>query len=81
MTAKHRYMSLSSLTRRPVLIAMMVYSVAYGAATLAVWREVTSISNHRECANHYPVQSPAHRVGGTETPESGLNGPTRHFPI
>jgi hypothetical protein len=78
MTAKHRYMSLSSLIRRPVLIAMMVYSVAYGAATFAVWREVTSISSHRVCNL---VQDPAHSVGATETPGSRMNGATRHFPI
>jgi hypothetical protein len=56
MAANHRYLSLSSLRRRPVLIAMMVYSVAYGAATFAVWREATSMSNDRKCEKHYLVQ-------------------------
>jgi hypothetical protein len=81
MTANHRYMSLSSLSRRPVLIAMMVYSVAYGAAAFAVWREATAISSYRECTKHYLVQSSAHRVGGTETQGSRMNGATRHFLI
>ncbi len=67
MTANHRYLSLSSLSRRPVLIAMMVYSIAYGAATFAVWREATSNSNQRKCQKHYLVQSSVERVGGSET--------------
>jgi hypothetical protein len=81
MTANHRCMSLSSLSRRPVLIAMMVYSVAYGAAAFAVWREATSISNHRECTKQHLVQKSAHSAGGTETQGSRMNGATRHFPI
>ena len=66
MTANHRYMSLSSLRRRPVLIAMVMYSVAYGAATFALWRETSSISTHRNCEKHYLVQSSAQSVGATE---------------
>ncbi len=61
MTANHRRLNLSSLSRRPVLIAMMVYSVAYGAVTFAVWREATGVSNHRNCENS------AESVGGSET--------------
>jgi hypothetical protein len=79
MTTNHRYMSLSSLRRRPVLIAMMVYSVAYGGVTFAVWREATGISNHRKCEKYYLVQSSAENVGASET--QGLRIPARHFLI
>ena len=79
MTTNHRYLNLSSLSRRPVLIAMIVYSVAYGAATFAVWREATSISNHRTCVKHYLVQSSVQSVGGSET--QGVRKATRHFLI
>ena len=51
MAANHRYLNLCSLSRRPILIAMMVYLVAYGVATFAVWREATDISSHRKCEN------------------------------
>jgi len=80
MTAKHRYLSLRSLSRRPVLIAMMVYSVAYGAATFVVWREATSISNHRLCEKHYLVQSSAQGIGG-ESPGLRAHAATRYFLI
>jgi hypothetical protein len=79
MTANHRYMSLSSLRLRPVLIAMMVYSVAYGAVTFTVWREATDISNHRECEKHYLVRSSAESVGGP--PSLRILKATRHFLI
>jgi hypothetical protein len=81
MTANHRYMSLSSLRRRPVLIAMMVYSVAYGAVTFAVWREATGISNHRKCEKRYLVQSSAESVGASETQGLRVLKSARHFPI
>jgi hypothetical protein len=80
MAANHRYMILSRLSRRPVLIAMMVYSVAYGAATFVVWRAATSISNHRSCEKHYLVQSSAQGVGG-EIPGLGAHAATRHLLI
>jgi delta-aminolevulinic acid dehydratase/porphobilinogen synthase len=79
MTANRRHMSLSSLSRRPVLIAMMVYSVAYGAATYTVWREATSISDQRKCEKHYLVQTQV--VGGSETEGSLIYGATLHFLI
>ena len=66
MTANHRYVSLSSLRRRPVLIAMMMYCLAYGAATFAVWREANGISNHPMCEKHYLVQSSAQSATGGE---------------
>ncbi|HEY3658427.1 MAG TPA: hypothetical protein VGL34_25950 [Steroidobacteraceae bacterium] len=66
MAANHRYMSLSNLSRRPVLIAMMAYSVAYGIATFAVWREVSSTSNYQTCEKHYLVQSSGESVGQSE---------------
>jgi hypothetical protein len=69
MAANQRYSSLSSLRRRPVLIAMLVYSVAYGAATFAVWREAAGISNHRKCEKHYLVESSM----------EGVYDATRHF--
>jgi hypothetical protein len=81
MAANHRYMSLSSLSRRPVLIAMMVYSVAYGGATLAVWRESTSTSNYRKCEKHYLVQSSAESVGRSETRGLRIYDAARHLPI
>jgi hypothetical protein len=81
MTANHRYLSLSSLSRRPVLIAMMVYSLGYGAATFAVWREATSISNHRSCLKHYLVHSPTEGVGESETRGVRTLEATRHFLI
>jgi hypothetical protein len=67
----HRFMSLS---RRPVLIAMMVYSVAYGAATIAVWRETAGTSNHRACEKHYLAQSSAESVGSSETRGLRISG-------
>jgi hypothetical protein len=81
MTANHRYSSWSTLRRRPVLIAMMVYAVAYGAASLAVWREATSVSNHRSCDKHYLVLIPAGRVSGNERPGGTISLATRHFSI
>jgi hypothetical protein len=81
MTVNHRYMSLSSLRRRPVLIAMMVYSVAYGAVTFAVWREATDISNHRECEKHYLAQSSGESVGGSKTQSLRILKAARHFLI
>jgi hypothetical protein len=81
MTANHRYMSLSSLRRRPVLIAMMVYSVAYGAVTFPVWREATGISNHRKCEKRYLVQSSAESVGASETQGLRVLKSARHFLI
>ncbi len=71
MTANHRYMSLSSFRRRPVLIAMMMYSVAYGAVTFAMWREANSHPNLAKCEKHYLVQ----RSGRS------IDGATRHFLI
>ena len=81
MTANHRYMSLSSLRRRPVLIAMMVYSVAYGAVTFGVWRGVTDITKHRECEKHYLVQSSAESVGGSNAQSLPIRKAARHFLI
>jgi hypothetical protein len=72
MTANHRYMSLSSLRRRPVLIAMMMYSVAYGAVTFAVWREANSNSNLAKCEKHSLVQSSGQSID---------EGATLHFLI
>jgi hypothetical protein len=80
MTANHRYMSLSSLRRRPVLIAMIVYSVAYGAVAFAVWREATDISNHRECENYLP-QGSTEGVGGSKTQSMRMLKAARHFLI
>jgi hypothetical protein len=70
-----------NLSRRPVLIALMVYSVAYGAATVAVWRETTGISNQRQCEKHYLVQSSASGAGGSETPGLRVYVAIRHFLI
>jgi hypothetical protein len=80
MITNQRHMSLSSLRRRPVLIAMMVYSVAYAAATFAVWREATTISNQPKCEKHYLVQSSAGGPGA-ETPGLVVYRAVRHFLI
>ena len=79
MTANH--LSLSSLRRRPVLIAMLVYLVAYGAVTFAVWREATGISNHRGCEKHHLAQSSAESVGESETQGPRILKAGRHFLI
>jgi hypothetical protein len=81
MGDNHRYMSLSGLSQRPVLIAMMVYSVAYGAATIAVWRETAGISNHRMCEKHYLAQRSAESVGSSETRALRIYDATRHLSI
>ena len=70
-----------NLSRRPVLVALMVYSVGYGAATFAVWREATGISNQRQCEKHYLVQSSAGGAGGSETPGLVVYRVVRHFLI
>jgi hypothetical protein len=79
MTANH--LSLTCLRRRPVLIAMLVYSVAYGAVTFVVWREATGISNHRGCEKHHLAQSSADSVSGSETQGSRILKAARHFLI
>jgi len=81
MTANHRYMSLSSLHRRPVLIAMMVYSAAYGAVTYEVWLDAKENADHRECEKHYLVQSSAESVGGSKTQSLRILKAARHFLI
>lgn len=81
MTTHERHRNLSSLSRRPVLIALLVYSVAYGAATFAVWRETTSVSNHQECEKHYLVQRSGSAAGGSETAGSMVYRAVRHFLI
>ena len=68
-----------NLSRRPVLVALMVYAVAYGAATFAVWREATGISNQRQCEKHYLVQGSANGVGGSETPGLQVSVAIRHL--
>jgi hypothetical protein len=70
-----------NLSRRPVLIALMVYSVGYGAATFAVWREATGISNQRQCEKHYLVQGSANGAAGSERPELRVYVALRHFLI
>jgi hypothetical protein len=81
MTANHRYMSLSSLSRRPVLIAMMVYSVAYGIAIFAVWREAASTSNYPKCEKHYVVQGSAESVSRSGTRGLPIYVAARHLSI
>jgi hypothetical protein len=70
-----------NLSRRPVLVALMVYAAAYGAATFAVWREATGISNQRQCEKHYLVQGSANGAGGSETPGLQVSVAIRHFLI
>jgi delta-aminolevulinic acid dehydratase/porphobilinogen synthase len=67
MAANHRHKSLSSLSRRPVLIVVLAYSAAYGVATFAMWRDATSTSNTQKCERHYLVKSSAESVGRSET--------------
>jgi delta-aminolevulinic acid dehydratase/porphobilinogen synthase len=66
MAANHRHMSLSSLSRRPVLIAVLAYSAAYGGATFAVWRDADKTSNTQKCERHYLVQGSAESAGRSE---------------
>jgi hypothetical protein len=66
MTTNHRNLSLKGLSRRPVLVAMIVYSMAYGIATYAMWREATSASSHRTCEKRFLVQASAATVRQTE---------------
>lgn len=70
-----------NLSRRPVLVALIVYAVGYGAATFAVWREATGISNQRQCEKHYLVQGSANGAGGSETPGLQVSVAIRHFLI
>ena len=67
-----------NLSRRPVLVALMVYSVGYGAAAFAVWREATGISNQRQCEKHYLVRSELVR---SETPGLRVYVAIRRFLI
>jgi hypothetical protein len=77
MAADHRYLSMSSLSRRPVLIAMLVYSMAYGVAAWAVWRDATSTSISRECETQGFPES----IRPTETRELQMYDGTRHLSI
>jgi hypothetical protein len=77
MAANHRYLSMSSLSRRPVLIAMLVYSMAYGVAAWAVWRDATGTATYRQCE----TQSSAEGIGRTETRESQMYDTARHLSI
>jgi hypothetical protein len=67
MAANHRHVSLSSLSSRPVLIAVLAYSAAYGGATFAVWRGADRTSNTQKCERHYLVQGSAEAVARGET--------------
>ena len=80
MAANHRYLSMSSLSRRPVLIAMLVYSMAYGVAAWAVWRDATSTSNSRKCETQ-ETQGSAERMSPTETRELPMYDGNRHLSI
>jgi hypothetical protein len=58
---------------------MMVYAVAYGAASFAVWRQATAVSNL--CEKHYLVRTPAGSARGNERPGRTIAAPIRHFLI
>jgi len=77
MAAKRRYLSMSSLSRRPVLIAMLVYSMAYGVAAWAVWRDSTNTSNSQKCE----TQSSAEGISPAETRELQMYDGARHLSI
>jgi hypothetical protein len=58
--ARYFYSSLSGLRRRPVLAAMMVYSIGFAAAalmaTIAVWRSASSCPDSHRPEHLYVVQ-------------------------
>ena len=58
--ARYLHSSLSGLRRRPVLAAMMVYSIGIAAAalmaTIAVWRSASSCPDSRRPEHLYVVQ-------------------------
>ena len=68
MTGNSLLLSLSTrLNRRPVLTALVVYSIGLGVAAsigaFAVWRASTSCPMLRRSQNHYVVQSSADVAG------------------
>jgi hypothetical protein len=58
--ARYFHSSLSGLRRRPVLAAMMVYSIGFAAvalmATIAVWRSASSCPASHRPGHLYLVQ-------------------------
>jgi hypothetical protein len=80
--ARYFYSSLSGLRRRPVLAAMMVYSMGFAAmalmATIAVWRSTASCPSSRRTDHLYLAQavstglSPA---GYSHSSARSLSGP------
>lgn len=79
MTTNHRHMSLSRLSRRPVLVAMMMYLAAFGAAIIALWSEASGVSTHQQCENL--LKGPAEGVGGSEASEVQTHAAHRYFLI
>ncbi len=60
MASNFFHVRLSSLSRRPVLTAMMVFSVGFGIAAFALWRVSTCPSNPQKSRVPYLVQVTAH---------------------
>jgi|ERR1035441_1667116 hypothetical protein len=67
MAANFSNLGLSSLHRRPVLTALMVYFVGFAVVAFAVWRGASSNPNPRKCEEQYLVQSSADIVGRSDT--------------
>jgi hypothetical protein len=57
MAGNHSCLSINGLNRRPVLTAMIVYSLVYGVAAAAVWWEVTGNPTAPKCEDLYLAQN------------------------
>ena len=60
MASDFFHLRLSSLSRRPVLTAMMVFLLGFGAAAFALWRGSTCPSNPQKSRVPYLVQAASH---------------------
>jgi hypothetical protein len=59
MAGEFIHLSLNTLSRRPVLTAMVVFLVAFGIAAFAVWRGASSKSNPHRTEFLYLVRTSA----------------------
>jgi hypothetical protein len=55
-TGEFIHLSLRTLSRRPLLTAMMVFLAAFGMAAFAVWREISGNSNPQRAEFLYLVR-------------------------
>jgi hypothetical protein len=71
------HLGFRSLTRRPVLTAMMVYSIGLAVAGFAVWRVGSNSPNPRMCGKPYLVQATAEIAGRDDAFGAAANGEIR----